>query len=134
MREWARQDCPLIMNEENRNPSMAAGRSASSRMMAADLPPNSSVQRLSVSPQMEPTRRPAAVDPVKPILSTPGLRTSRSPTSRPAGTTLMTPGGRPASSAISASSSASSGVSGAGLMTRVQPAIKAGDTRDMITS
>ncbi len=80
---------------------MALARSASSRMMAADLPPSSSVQRLSISPQMAPTLRPAAVDPVKPTLSTPGWRTMYSPTSRPAGRIDTMPLGSSISSRIS---------------------------------
>src|SRR5258708_33426311 len=46
--------------------------------------------------------------------------------SRPAGTTLSTPGGSPASSAASAMRKASSTVSGAGLSTTVLPAASAG--------
>ena len=42
-------------------------------MTAADLPPSSRVQRAIRSPQMEAMRRPAAVDPVKVILSTRGI-------------------------------------------------------------
>ena len=41
-----------------------ASRSASSRMIAADLPPSSRVQRFSCSPQSAPIWRPAAVEPV----------------------------------------------------------------------
>ena len=59
--------------------------SASSRMIAADLPPSSRLTRLSCSPQRAAIRRPVAVEPVNAILSTPGWRTSASPTSRPAG-------------------------------------------------
>ena len=68
--------------------------SASSRMTAADLPPSSRVHRAIRSPQMEAIRRPAAVDPVKVILSTRGSRTSSSETSRSAVTTLRTPAGQ----------------------------------------
>ena len=74
----------------------------SSRMTAADFPPSSRVQRAIRSPHNEAMRRPAAVDPVKVILSTRGSRTSSSETSRSAVTTLSTPGGRPTASAISA--------------------------------
>ncbi|MCX4745676.1 hypothetical protein OG455_09095 [Kitasatospora sp. NBC_01287] len=72
----------------------------SSRITAADLPPSSSVQRATRSPQIEAMRRPAAVDPVNVILSTRGSRTSSSDTSRSAVTTLSTPGGSPAAAAI----------------------------------
>ncbi len=78
-----------------------AAMSASSRMTAADLPPSSSVTRAIRSPQIEAIRRPAAVEPVKVILSTRGSRTSSSETSRSAQITLSTPGGRPAASAAS---------------------------------
>ena len=45
----------------------------SSRITAADFPPSSSVQRAMRSPQSDAIRRPAAVEPVKVILSTPGF-------------------------------------------------------------
>ena len=62
----------------------AVPRSMSSRMTAADFPPSSSVHRAIRSPQSEAIRRPAAVEPVKVILSTRGSRTSSSDTSRSA--------------------------------------------------
>ena len=80
----------------------AVPRSMSSRTTAADFPPSSSVQRAMRSPHSDAMRRPAAVDPVNVILSTPGLVTSSSETSRSAVTTLSTPGGRPICSAASA--------------------------------
>ena len=70
--------------------------------MAGDLPPSSSVQRAMRSPQIEAIRRPAAVDPVKATLSTPGWRTSNSETSRSAVRMFTTPGGKPAASQASA--------------------------------
>ena len=54
------------------------------------------------SPQIDAMRRPAAVEPVKVILSTRGSRTSDSDTSRSAVSTFSTPGGRPIDSATSA--------------------------------
>ena len=93
MRVWATQACPLFISEANWRPSIVDVRSASSRMIAADLPPSSRLQRFSCSPQIAAMRRPAAVDPVKATLSTPGWRTRCSPASRPAGTMLTTPGG-----------------------------------------
>ena len=105
---------------------MVVARSASSRMMAADLPPSSSVHRLSRSPQSPPMRFPPTPEPVNEILSTPGCFTRCSLTSRPAGTTERTPLGRPASAKISASRKASKGVSGAGLYTTVHPAASDG--------
>ena len=124
----------MFMSEANLRPSIVAGRSASSRMIAADLPPSSRLKRFSCSPQIEAIRRPAAVEPVKAILSTPSCRTRCSPTSRPAGTTLTTPFGTPASSSSSAIKKASSGVSGAGLMTMQLPESSAGASFDIVTN
>ena len=73
-------------------------------------------------------RRPAAVEPVKATLSTPGWVTRCSPTSRPPGITLTAPGGTPASSRASASTKLDSGASGGGLTTTVHPAASAGAT------
>ena len=42
-------------------------------MTAADFPPSSRVHRAIRSPQIDAMRRPAAVEPVKVILSTPGI-------------------------------------------------------------
>src|SRR5262245_24094415 len=95
-------------------------------MTAADFPPNSSVTGRSSRPQVLATSRPAQVDPVNDTVSTPALATSARPTSAPPGTTLNTPAGTPAFAATSASSSPSSGVSGDGLSTTVQPAANAG--------
>ena len=100
--------------------------SASSATIAADLPPSSSVTGIRRSAQLRAMIRPAAVDPVKAILSTPGCFTSASPVSRPPVTTLTTPGGKPTASTAAASASASSGVSPAGLTTTVQPTASAG--------
>ena len=93
---------------------------------AADLPPSSRVQRAIRSPQSEAIRRPAAVEPVKVILSTRGSRTSSSDTSRSAVTTLRTPGGSPISSATSATRYPSPGASGDDLRITVQPAMQGG--------
>src|SRR5215216_13644 len=134
MRVCATHAWPLFMSDANLRPWIVAARSASSRMIAADLPPSSRLTRLSCSPQMAAMRRPAAVEPVNAILSTPGWRTRCSPTSRPAGITLTTPLGMPASSRMSAMRKASSGVSGDGLMTIVHPAINAGASFDIVTN
>jgi hypothetical protein len=101
MRVWATHASPLFMSELGMSSGIEADRSASSRMIAADLPPSSRVHRLSSSPQMAPTLRPAAVEPVKPTLSTPRWRTRYSPTSRPAGRIDTMPLGSPISSSIS---------------------------------
>ena len=94
--------------------------------MFGDLPPSSSVTRLSERPVLAPISRPTSVEPVKAIFSTPGWSTSAAPVSPSPVTTLSTPGGRPTSSASSPRRSALSGVCSAGLSTIVQPAASAG--------
>ena len=70
---------------------------------------------------------PTSVEPVNTILRTCSWVTSRSPTTEPLpGSTVNTPRGRPASRPSSASRSAVSGVSSAGLSTTVLPAASAG--------
>ena len=95
-------------------------------MMFADLPPNSSVTRLSARPAFEPISRPTSVDPVNAILSMPGSSTSAAPVAPSPVSTLSTPGGKPTSSASSPSRSAESGVCSAGLRIVVHPAASAG--------
>jgi hypothetical protein len=97
-------------------------------MMFGDLPPSSSVIRLSAAPALAPISRPTAVEPVKAILSTPGWSTIADPVSPPPVRTLRTPSGMPASSASSPSRSAVRGVCSAGLRSTVQPAASAGAT------
>ena len=71
--------------------------------------------------------RPTSVEPVNATLATSGCSTSRCPHVRPGpATTLTTPSGMPAASAIRSNSSAVSGVSSAGLSTTVLPAASAG--------
>ncbi len=110
-------------------PLAAIGRSASANTMFGLFPPSSSETRFTVSAPMAAMRFPTAVEPVNAILSTPGWATSAAPVVAPGpGTTLRTPGGRPTSDATSASRSAVSGVSEAGLSTTVHPAASAGAT------
>src|SRR5213595_564023 len=90
------------MSDANLRPSTVAARSASSRMIAADLPPSSRVTRLSCWPQTVAMDRPAAVEPVKETLSTSLCATRYAPTSRPAGTMLTTPSGTPAGREVGA--------------------------------
>ena len=60
MRVWATHAWPLfMMRVAAAARARAAARSASSRMIAADLPPSSRVQRFSCSPQSAPIWRPA---------------------------------------------------------------------------
>jgi hypothetical protein len=125
-RESRKQVCPEFMNDVPRSAASVTSRSASSSTIAADFPPSSRVTGMSRSPQLRAMMRPAAVDPVKAILSTPGCLTSASPVSRPPVTTLTTPGGNPTASTAAASARASRGVSAAGLMTTVHPTASAG--------
>jgi hypothetical protein len=103
MRVCATQASPLFIMALAMSSGSVWPRSASSSTTAADFPPSSSVTRLRCSPQMAPTLRPAAVDPVKLTLSTPGWRTRYSPTSRPAGRIDTMPLGSSISSRTSAS-------------------------------
>src|SRR5436305_359239 len=80
-------------------PFTAASRSASGRMMFGDLPPSSSVTRLSAAPALAPISRPTTVEPVKAILSTSGWPTIAAPVSPSPVSTLSTPSGNPAPSA-----------------------------------
>ena len=95
-------------------------------MIAADLPPSSSETGRSSRPHTSAICRPAAVEPVKATLSTSRCCTRYAPISRPPGTMLTTPGGRPAASTASANTYESSTVSGDGLSTIVLPAASAG--------
>ena len=104
----------------------AVSRSASSRMIAADLPPSSSTQRLTCAPQTSPIFLPTSVEPVNVTMSTSGWATRRSDASRVAATMLITPGGNPASVTRSAIANSVSGSGSGALTTAVQPATIAG--------
>ena len=87
------------------------------------------MQALDVPAASRMTAAPVRVEPVTEISATSGSRASAPPTSGPGpGTTFSTPGGRPASSARRASTSAVSGVSSLGLSTTALPAASAGPT------
>ena len=77
--------------------------------------------------------RPAVgTEPVKDIRRMPGWPLSAAPASGPSPcTTLNTPGGRPASAVMSASSEAVSGAHSGGLATTVLPAARAGPMRQV---
>ncbi len=128
MRVSDEQTWPARKHSAPDSVAAAVARSMSSRTTAADFPPSSSVQRAMRSPHSDAIFRPAAVEPVKVILSTRGSRTSSSDTSRSAVRTLRTPGGRPIASATSATTYASPGASGEAFSTTVQPASSAGAT------
>ena len=101
MRDCVVQVCELFMNDAIPMPARKVSMSPSSRKMAADLPPSSSVIRRISRPHSAPMIRPVAVDPVNAILSTSGWETSAAPAPRSARTMLSTPGGSPASWAAS---------------------------------
>ena len=95
--------------------------------MFADLPPHSSVHFLSVAEARAMISFPTAVEPVNETMSTSGWSTSAWPASGPKpGTMFTTPGGKPASWNIDASSIAVEGVSSEGFRTTVLPAASAG--------
>jgi hypothetical protein len=105
----------------------ARARSASAKTTLALLPPSSRVSRFTWSAQPAMICLPTSVEPVKQILRTAGWVTNRCPTTLPLpGRTVKTLSGMPASRASSASRSAVSGVSSAGLRTTVLPAASAG--------
>src|SRR5208282_4981644 len=111
------------MNTPKRAPSTEASQSASAKNILGDLPPSSSVTRLSVSAALLTIILPTAALPVKAILSTPGCATSAAPAVSPKPLTILTtPGGKPSSSNQLATSIIVSGVCSAGLRTQVQPA------------
>ena len=129
MRVWAVQVWPELRKHAPTTPLTAFARSASSRMMAADLPPSSSATRLTVAAATWETRRPAPVEPVKETMSVSGCATMGSPTTGPNPVTMLkTPGAKPASSMISARMKAESGATSLGFRTTVQPAARAGAT------
>ena len=125
-REPAQQTWPWLNQIASTTPSTALSRSASSNTMNGDLPPSSSDSFLPVPAVARRMMRPTSVEPVKAILSTSGCSTIAAPVSPSPVTMLTTPGGRPASTQISANGSAVSGVNSAGFSTTVLPAASAG--------
>ncbi|KAG1081103.1 hypothetical protein G6F40_015627 [Rhizopus arrhizus] len=84
-------------------PWTARSTSQSSSTITGDLPPNSSDTRFMSSIAARPISLPTSVEPVNAILSMPGCATSAAPAVSPRPViTLTTPGGKPASSASSA--------------------------------
>jgi hypothetical protein len=80
--------------------------SASAKTMLGDLPPSSRVEPMKRDAVEEAIRAPVAVLPVNEIFASRRSSTSAAPASAPKPvTTLMTPGGNPASSASAASRS-----------------------------
>ena len=117
MRVGALQDCPEFLKQCAAPPPMAFSKSASSRMMLADLPPSSCVTRFTVGAARWATSMPARVEPVNEIMSRPGCEAMGAPTSSPSPLTrLNTPAGTPASCRTSAKISADVGVYSEGFM------------------
>ena len=85
MRVWPTQAWPLFIRPENTSIGSVESRSASSRMIAADLPPSSSEHGLSFSAAILPISLPTAELPVNVNLSISGLAVSARPVSGAAG-------------------------------------------------
>ncbi len=133
MRVGALHDWPLFMKQLRTPPLTERSRSASSRMMLADLPPSSWATRLTVSAAFLATWTPARVEPVNDTMSMPGCDEMAAPTVGPSPfTRLKTPAGTPASCSTSATRIAESGAISLGFSTMVQPAASAGATLHMI--
>ena len=73
MRVGALQDWPVLAKHAQHALRHRLVRSASSRMMLADLPPSSCATRLTVSAAALATRMPARVEPVNDIMSMSGM-------------------------------------------------------------
>src|SRR5438874_9809753 len=72
MRVGALQDWPVLRKHACTPSLTALSRSASSRMMLADLPPSPCVTRFTVGAAAEATATPARVDPVNETMATSG--------------------------------------------------------------
>ena len=110
--------------------STALSRSQSANTRLAPFPPISKLTRFSVGEQAFMMARPVFDSPVKVTRSTSGCVVNASPASpgpNPC-TTFNTPGGKPASTASSASRVHVPGVCSAGLRTTVLPNASAGAT------
>ena len=133
IRVGALQDWPELVHMPNTSREMAAAKSASSRMMLADLPPSSCATRFTVGAALRATSTPARVEPVNDTMSTSGCEEMAAPTVGPSPfTRLKTPAGTPASSSTSAKRMALNGATSEGFSTIVQPAAKAGATLQAI--
>ncbi|MNT56903.1 hypothetical protein D3C72_1942400 [compost metagenome] len=103
MRVGASQDWPELLKHSSTLPVTRSSRSASAKTMFGDLPPSSSVTRLTVSAASLLTAMPARVEPVNDIMSISRCFDSTAPALMPSPLTrLKTPAGKPASSIISA--------------------------------
>ena len=129
IRVGALQDWPVFSKHPRAPPMTAFSKSASSRMILADLPPSSWATRLTVGAAFCATATPARVEPVNETIVMSGCAESAEPTPGPSPLMrLKTPAGTPASSRISAKIMASNGATSLGLRIMVQPAASAGAT------
>src|SRR5580700_10298907 len=94
IRLGALQDWPEFVHIPAMSRATTASRSASSRMMLADLPPSSWAMRLTVGAATLATSMPARVDPVNDSMSMSGWADMQAPTLMPSPLTrLKTPAG-----------------------------------------
>ena len=94
--------------------------------MNGAFPPNSRWTRFRVSAAVFITFFPVPVEPVRETMRRPGCSTTAWPASLPPEMMLSTPSGTPASAASSPNINVVRGVPGAGLITVVHPAARAG--------
>src|SRR6516164_5373006 len=133
MRVGALQDWPVLRKQDCAPSVTALSRSASSRMMLADLPPSSCVTRLTDGAAADATATPARVEPVNETMATSGCEEMAPPTTGPSPFTMLkTPGGRPVSWRICVKRYADSDAISLGLRTMVHPAASAGATLQTI--
>src|SRR5216117_3052739 len=126
-RDPAMHACPWLWYAANRDPWTAAARSASANTMFGPFPPSSRRGFFNVSAPARMMSCPTSTDPVKQIFAMSGWRASLAPATEPfPGTTLIVPGGKPASTESRATSMALIGVYSAGFRTTVFPAARAG--------
>src|SRR6266446_5956651 len=119
--------CPALAYPVAATSAATLSRSASGITTTGEFEPSSIVTRL--MPAVLQMRSPTSRLPVKVIFLTRRSATSRSPISPPEPVSVLSPsGGSPASSRISVSRSADSGVSVAGLSTTAFPPARAGPT------
>src|SRR2546427_309556 len=119
--------CPALAYPVAATAAATLSSSASGITMTGEFEPSSIVTRL--MPAVLQMRSPTSRLPVKVIFLTRRSATSRSPISPPEPVSVLSPsGGSPASSRISVSRSADSGVSVAGLSTTAFPPARAGPT------
>src|SRR5436190_1155682 len=132
MRVGNAQPCPAWMVNPNAADAANFATSEPANTMLGDLPPSSNKTFFKPSAACPMIFLPTKSDPVNEIMSTASWVVRCSPAATSPVTTFSTPGGSPASSAISPSTNASSGVNGDGFSTTVFPIASAGTTFDRL--